>query len=73
MEPVVVKVVRPNKEVLAELCLNPRKNLGSLKVQIEGLEGTPAGNQTLLLDGWELTEGDDAVLQALGLCNGAQS
>jgi len=64
MEPVAVKVVSPGGDLIAELVVNPRKLVLSLKTQIEGIEGTAVGNQSLLLDGNVL---DDNVALAASL------
>eukprot|EP00930_Biecheleria_cincta_P065051 TRINITY_DN50747_c0_g1_i1.p1 TRINITY_DN50747_c0_g1~~TRINITY_DN50747_c0_g1_i1.p1 ORF type:complete len:297 (+),score=51.06 TRINITY_DN50747_c0_g1_i1:75-965(+) len=49
IELISIAVRHANKEIVAELLLAPRTAVGSIKTQIEGIEGTPADNQTLLL------------------------
>lgn len=62
-EPLVVKVQRAGGGVVAELVVNPRRTVSHLKTQLEGIEGTPAGNQELRCDGRTLA--DDTPLSNL--------
>lgn len=57
-EPIPVSVCHANKELVAELLLAPRTSAGNIKIQIEGIEGTPVDNQTLLLWGRPLENAD---------------
>jgi len=50
-EPVQITVVTPDEQVVVKLLVDPHKQIVRTKNQIEGLEGTAAGNQVLLLDG----------------------
>jgi len=64
-EPIPVAVCHANNELVAELLLAPRTSVGNIKTQIEGIEGTPADNQTLLLWGRPLQNAD--TLDSLGV------
>lgn len=50
-EPISVTVKTPGGELVAELLTGPQRTFANIKVQIAGIEGTPVGNQTLLLGG----------------------
>mmetsp|Transcript_144396 Transcript_144396/g.462652 ORF Transcript_144396/g.462652 Transcript_144396/m.462652 type:complete len:372 (-) Transcript_144396:10-1125(-) len=56
MEPVAAKVVSAAGEVVAELVVDPRKLVLSIKTQIEGIEGTAVSNQALTLNGCPLAD-----------------
>ncbi|OLP87191.1 Sodium channel protein type 10 subunit alpha [Symbiodinium microadriaticum] len=58
MEAVAVSIALPSGEVVAELSVNPQKPVLQLKTQIAGLEGTPVGNQILLLNDKQVEDGD---------------
>ncbi|CAE8627741.1 unnamed protein product [Polarella glacialis] len=64
-EPTAVTIVRLSGEVVATLLVSPKKPISRLKTQIEGLEGTPAGNQSLMLE--ERVLADHENLSDLGV------
>lgn len=68
-EPAAISVVRPSGELVAELLVSPHKTIAHLKTQLAGLEGTAAGNQSLLLDGQPLDDYD--CLASLGVYGSA--
>eukprot|EP00406_Dinophysis_acuminata_P079739 CAMPEP_0179262114 /NCGR_PEP_ID=MMETSP0797-20121207/27205_1 /TAXON_ID=47934 /ORGANISM="Dinophysis acuminata, Strain DAEP01" /LENGTH=170 /DNA_ID=CAMNT_0020970249 /DNA_START=45 /DNA_END=553 /DNA_ORIENTATION=- len=63
--PTAVTVIKPSGDVVAELLVSNRMPIAKLKTQIEGLEGTAAGNQTLLLEGRPLD--NDRTLADFGI------
>ncbi|CAE7234965.1 Scn10a [Symbiodinium natans] len=69
MEAVAVSIVLPSGEVVAQLSVNPQKPVLQLKTQIAGLEGTPVGNQILLLHDKQVDDGD--TLDSLDITSSA--
>jgi hypothetical protein len=72
-EPVLLKVVRSNDDVVAELLVSPLKPLRNLKTQIAGLEGTAIDNQALFFQGdtgvYRLID-DNTSLAGMGMTGG---